>query len=50
MTLLQFTLKNLLRRPTRTALTVMGIGVGIGAVVALLGMARGPQAPFAAAT
>ncbi len=41
MTLLQFTLKNLLRRPTRTALTVMGLGVGIGAVVALLGMARG---------
>ena len=41
MTLLQFTLKNLSRRPIRTALTVMGIGVGIGAVVALLGLARG---------
>ena len=41
MTLLDFTLKNLSRRPLRTALTVMGIGVGIGAVVALLGLARG---------
>jgi putative ABC transport system permease protein len=41
MTLLQFTFKNLSRRPIRTALTVMGIGVGIGAVVALLGLARG---------
>ncbi|MBX7211712.1 MAG: ABC transporter permease [Verrucomicrobiaceae bacterium] len=43
MTLLQFTLKNLTRRRTRTALTVMGIGVGIGAVVALLGLAWGLQ-------
>lgn len=41
MTFLDFTLKNLLRRPIRTILTVMGIGVGIGAVVALLGLARG---------
>jgi putative ABC transport system permease protein len=41
MTLLQLTLKNLTRRPVRTVLTVLGIGVGIGAVVALLGMARG---------
>lgn len=41
MTLVDFTLKNLVRRPIRTVLTVMGIGVGIGAVVALLGLARG---------
>jgi putative ABC transport system permease protein len=41
MTLLQLTLKNLTRRPTRTVLTIMGIGVGIGAVVALLGLAWG---------
>ena len=41
MTLFQFTLKNLSRRPIRTVLTVLGIGVGIGAVVALMGMARG---------
>ncbi len=33
--------KNLLRRPTRTALTLAGISVGIAAVVALTGMARG---------
>lgn len=33
--------KNLLRRPTRTALTLAGIAVGIAAVVALTGMARG---------
>jgi putative ABC transport system permease protein len=43
MTFLQFTVKNLSRRPTRTALTIMGIGVGIGAVVALLGLAWGLQ-------
>ncbi len=43
MTFLQFTIKNLSRRPMRTALTVMGIGVGIGAVVALLGLAWGLQ-------
>ena len=41
MTLFQLTLKNLFRRRTRTGLTVMGIGVGIGAVVALLGLAWG---------
>ncbi len=43
MTSSQFTLKNLLRRPIRTGLTVAGIGVGIGAVVALLGLAWGLQ-------
>lgn len=41
MTLFQITLKNLTRRRTRTLLTVMGIGLGIGAVVALLGLAWG---------
>ena len=41
MTLFQFTLKNLTRRPIRTVLTVLGIAVGIGSVVALMGMARG---------
>ncbi len=41
MTLLEFTLKNLSRRPVRTILTVLGIGVGIAAVVALMGLARG---------
>jgi putative ABC transport system permease protein len=33
--------KNLLRRPTRTGLTLAGIAVGVAAVVALTGMARG---------
>ena len=33
--------KNLLRRPTRTLLTLGGIGVGIAAVVALTSLARG---------
>ncbi|MCB1226727.1 MAG: ABC transporter permease [Verrucomicrobiales bacterium] len=41
MTLFQLTLKNLRRRRTRTLLTIMGIGLGIGAVVALLGLAWG---------
>jgi putative ABC transport system permease protein len=41
MTLLQFTVKNLSRRPLRTLLTVAGIGLGIAAVVALLGLAKG---------
>jgi putative ABC transport system permease protein len=41
MTLLQFTVKNLSRRPLRTMLTVAGIGLGIAAVVALLGLAKG---------
>lgn len=41
MTFLTVVWKNLLRRPTRTALTLAGIAVGIAAVVALTGMARG---------
>jgi putative ABC transport system permease protein len=41
MTLLQFTVKNLTRRPLRTFLTVAGISLGIAAVVALVGLARG---------
>jgi ABC-type antimicrobial peptide transport system permease subunit len=35
------TLKNLLRRKTRTALTLLGIGIGIGAVVAMGGIYEG---------
>lgn len=33
-----FILKNLLRRPTRTALTVLGLAVAIGSTIALLGI------------
>ena len=46
MTLLQLTLKNLGRRRVRTLLTVLGIGLGIGAVVALLGLAWGLEASW----
>ena len=46
MTFFQFTLKNLFRRRVRTLLTIMGIGLGIGAVVALLGLAWGLQSSW----
>ncbi len=46
MTLFQLTVKNLSRRRVRTLLTVMGIGLGIGAVVALLGLAWGLEASW----
>lgn len=41
MTFLTVAWKNLLRRPTRTLLTLGGISVGIAAVVALTSLARG---------
>src|ERR671914_2747055 len=47
MTFNEFSLKNLIRRPVRTLLTIMGIGVGIGAVVALLGLAWGLEQSWA---
>lgn len=47
MTFAQFTIKNLLRRPLRTVFTIMGIGLGIGAVVALLGLAWGLERSWA---
>jgi putative ABC transport system permease protein len=46
MTLFQLTVKNLSRRRVRTLLTIMGIGLGIGAVVALLGLAWGLEASW----
>ncbi len=46
MTLFQLTVKNLSRRRVRTALTILGIGLGIGAVVALLGLAWGLEASW----
>jgi putative ABC transport system permease protein len=36
-----FVLRNLIRRKTRTALTIVGVAVAIGAVVALLGVTSG---------
>lgn len=41
MTLTRFALANLLRRPARTALTVLGIALAIGTAVALLALGRG---------
>ncbi len=41
MTFFSVILRGLLRRPVRTALTLGGISIGIGAVVALVGMSRG---------
>ena len=37
---LAFVLKNLTRRPTRTALTVLGLAVAVGSTIALLGMSE----------
>jgi putative ABC transport system permease protein len=41
MTFLSIVFRSLLRRPVRTVLTLVGISIGIAAVVALVGMARG---------
>jgi len=41
-----FLLKNLLRRPARSLLTVVGLAVAVGAVVALVGVATGFEKDF----
>jgi putative ABC transport system permease protein len=41
MTFLDVVIRGLIRRPVRTGLTVIGIAVGIAAVVALTGLSRG---------
>lgn len=41
MTLVGFAANNLLRRPARTALTILGIALAIGTAVALLALGRG---------
>src|SRR3954452_5097314 len=41
-------LRGLLRRPVRTGLTLVGISIGIGAVVALVGMSRGFETSWTA--
>ncbi len=41
MTLTKFAYSNLLRRPARTLLTVLGIALAIGTAVALLALGRG---------
>ena len=41
MTFFTIVLRSLTRRPVRTCLTLVGISIGIAAVVALVGMAWG---------
>ncbi len=43
-----FVLKNILRRRVRSALTVIGMAVAVGAVVALVGISRGFERSFLA--
>ncbi|HIC93569.1 MAG TPA: hypothetical protein EYP09_04885 [Anaerolineae bacterium] len=43
-------LKNLFRRKGRTILTLVGIAIGVAAIVALGAVARGMRAGFAAMT
>ena len=38
--------RNLLRRGVRTALTVLGLGIGVSAVVSLLGISWGFERSF----
>ena len=42
--------KNLLRRKGRTLLTLLGIAIGVAAIVALGAVAKGIRAGFAAMT
>ena len=48
MTFLAVVCRGLLRRPVRTGLTLVGIAIGIGAVVALVGLSRGLVASWSA--
>ncbi len=48
MNFLTVVLRGLLRRPVRTGLTLVGISIGIGAVVALVGMSRGFESSWTA--
>src|SRR6476661_2319198 len=41
-----FLLKNLVRRPARSLLTIVGLAVAVGAVVALVGVATGFEDEF----
>src|SRR6478672_11138648 len=48
MTFFVVVLRGLLRRPVRTGFTLLGISIGIAAVVALVGMARGFESSWTA--
>src|SRR5713101_2850936 len=43
---LTFVLKNLLRRPLRSALTVIAVAIAIGALISLVGVANGFEQSF----
>src|SRR5688572_11661111 len=47
MTFLTIVVRGLLRRPVRTGLTLVGISIGIAAVVALVGISRGFEQSWA---
>lgn len=47
MTFFTIVVRGLLRRPVRTGLTLLGISIGIAAVVALVGMSRGFEKSWA---
>jgi putative ABC transport system permease protein len=47
MTFFTIVVRGLLRRPVRTSLTLVGISIGIAAVVALVGMSRGFETSWA---
>ena len=46
MSFLSFLIKNLLRRKTRTLLTVLGVAVALSTIVTLRGVAHGFQQSF----
>src|SRR6187402_3296724 len=48
MTFLTVVFRGLLRRPVRTGLTIIGISIGIAAVVALVGISRGFETSWSA--
>jgi putative ABC transport system permease protein len=48
MTFFTFVTRGLTRRPVRTGLTIVGIAIGIAAVVALVGISRGFETSWAA--
>jgi len=48
MTFFTVVTRGLMRRPVRTGLTIVGIAIGIAAVVALVGMSRGFETSWTA--
>ena len=46
MTLLTMSLRNMIRRPMRSVLTIIAMAVAVGAVVSLVGISRGFEDSF----